>query len=50
MPLVIVECGFLSNPQEAELLGQEEYQNLMAEAVTEGVKAYLEEQPVGLSF
>ena len=50
VPLVIVECGFLSNPREAELLGEEEYQNLMAEAVTEGVKAYLEEQPVGLSF
>ncbi len=29
-PAVLVECGFLSNPQEAELLSNEEYQNELA--------------------
>lgn len=41
-PLTIVECGFLSNPDEAQLLGQEEYQQKIAHAVAEGVKTYLD--------
>ena len=40
-PVVIVECGFLSNPEEAELLNTEEYQQKMAEAIAEGVFKYL---------
>lgn len=40
--LNIVECGFLSNPQEAALLLQEEYQKKVAEAVAEGIRKYLE--------
>ena len=39
--LNIVECGFLTNPQEAELLQQEEYQKKIAEAVVQGVEHYL---------
>ena len=50
VPLVIVECGFLSNPQEAELLGQEEYQKTLAQAIADGVETCLSGQPVGLSF
>ncbi|MBR5153037.1 MAG: N-acetylmuramoyl-L-alanine amidase, partial [Clostridia bacterium] len=30
IPSVIIECGFLSNPDEAKLLSQEEYQQKMA--------------------
>jgi len=41
-PLVIVECGFLSNVQEANLLITEEYQQKMAEAIAEGIKQYLD--------
>lgn len=41
VPTVIVECGFLSNPKEAELLNTEEYQQKMAEAVAAGVLEYL---------
>ena len=37
VPSVIVECGFLSNPQEAELLKQEEYQKKLAEAIYAGL-------------
>lgn len=42
VPLVIVECGFLSNPEEAALLGTKEYQTKVAEAVAAGVVQYLE--------
>ena len=36
-PTVIVECGFLSNYEEAELLETEEYQKKVAEAVKTGI-------------
>ena len=41
-PTVIVECGFLSNPDEAALLSSEEYQQKVAEAVCMGVISYYE--------
>lgn len=41
-PTVIVECGFLSNPNEAELLSSEEYQNKVAQAIYMGVVSYYE--------
>lgn len=37
VPTIIVECGFLSNWEEAEKLVDEEYQEQMAEAVTKGI-------------
>jgi N-acetylmuramoyl-L-alanine amidase len=37
----IVECGFLSNPDEEELLKQETYQQKMAEAIAEGIENFL---------
>lgn len=40
-PLIIVECGFLSNWAEAKLLTSEEYQEKMAEAICEGIVDYL---------
>lgn len=45
-PLVIVECGFLSNWKEAGLLVTEEYQKKMAEAIFAGLEAYLNTEPV----
>ena len=41
VPLIIVECGFLSNQEEAEKLVTEEYQMKIAEAVCEGVLGYI---------
>lgn len=38
---VIVECGFLSNPQEEKLLLQEDYQKKIAKAVKKGILEYL---------
>lgn len=40
-PIVIVECGFLSNQAEAEKLCTEEYQDSVAWAVHMGVMQYL---------
>ncbi|MBO5197231.1 MAG: N-acetylmuramoyl-L-alanine amidase [Lachnospiraceae bacterium] len=39
-PTVIVECGFLSNPQEADLLASEEYQEKVAFALHLGILEY----------
>ena len=41
IPIVIVECGFLSNPEEAKLLGEEKYQEKVADAVCAGIMEYL---------
>lgn len=42
--LVIAECGFLTNPDEAALLQTEEYQEKVARALAEGITAYLEQE------
>ena len=41
-PAVIVECGFLSNWKEAEMLKTEEYQEKIAMAMKKGILEYLE--------
>lgn len=43
-PAIIVECGFLSNSDEAALLIDSEYQKKVAGAIAEGVLEYLELQ------
>lgn len=37
----IVECGFLSNPEEEALLKTENYQQKMAESIAEGIEKFL---------
>ena len=39
-PVVIVECGFLSNPNEEKMLLDEEYQQSVAEAIRDGICEY----------
>lgn len=41
IPTVIVECGFLSSYTEAEKLADDEYQNRIAAAVSEGILQYI---------
>lgn len=41
-PTVIVECGFLSNPTEADLLMQDSYQENIAHAIFLGILSYYE--------
>ncbi|MBR1747285.1 MAG: N-acetylmuramoyl-L-alanine amidase [Clostridia bacterium] len=43
-PSVIVECGFLSNPEDEALLNDENYRRQLAEAIACGVKEYLSNQ------
>lgn len=43
-PIVIIECGFLSNWKEAEALVTEEYQEKVAWAIHMGVLEYLNER------
>lgn len=42
-PMVIAECGFLSNPQEAELLVQDSYQEKVAQVLHGGIMEYLKQ-------
>jgi len=42
-PTVIVECGFLSNSEEADLLNTNEYQDKVAWAIMMGIIEYLNE-------
>lgn len=40
-PVLIVECGFLSNPQEEQILNDEAYQERLAEGIANGILSYL---------
>lgn len=42
IPMTIVECGFLSNPDEEKLLQTEEYQNKIAWGIYIGIQNYFE--------
>lgn len=43
IPSVLVECGFLSNPEEAKLLATESYQEQLAFAICCGINKFLQE-------
>lgn len=43
IPIIIIECGFLSNPEEAEKLTTKEYQKEMAQAIADGITACLKD-------
>lgn len=44
IPMTIVECGFLSNPQEAQKLLTDEYQNELAWGIYNGILKYFNEK------
>lgn len=43
IPTTIVECGFLSNPEEEKLLLEDEYQNKLAWGIYNGIINYFYE-------
>ena len=45
-PAVIVECGFLSNPEEEAKLKTQQYQKEVAKAIRQGITVYLKGQGV----
>jgi len=42
MPAVLVECGFISNPNEELRLIQYDFQNMIANGIVAGIKRYYE--------
>lgn len=40
IPITIVECGFLSNPEEEQLLQTDEYQDKLAWGIYNGINVY----------
>jgi N-acetylmuramoyl-L-alanine amidase len=45
IPSILVETGFISNPQEASKLRSRDYQQKMASAIHDGVKSWFVENP-----
>lgn len=41
MPSVLLDIGYLTNPQEEQRMLKDEFQNSVAEAIGNGVKEYL---------
>lgn len=44
-PIAIIECGFLSNPQEAELLQNSQYQKKLAVGIFKGITEFTGKKP-----
>ena len=45
VPSVLIECGFLSNPEDERKLQEPAYQQLLAEGIADGVLAFLSSRP-----
>jgi N-acetylmuramoyl-L-alanine amidase len=45
IPSILVETGYLSNPEEARQLAQRDYQRRMARAIADGIIAYMDSYP-----
>lgn len=45
MPAVLVECGFISNPEEANLLTDDNFINKIVDGIAEGIEIYLSKNP-----
>lgn len=43
-PAVLIECGFLSNPEECEKLSEKEYQKRLSFSIVCGIIKYMEEK------
>ncbi len=43
MPSILVETGFISNPDECKRLMTTEYQKIIAQGIVDGIKRYIEE-------
>lgn len=45
VPSILVETGFISNPDEENKLREESYQNALADALLSGIQRYFEKNP-----
>ncbi|MCI4218103.1 N-acetylmuramoyl-L-alanine amidase AmiB [Dickeya dianthicola] len=46
IPSLLVETGFISNPSEERLLGSNEYQEKIANAIYQGLRSYFQTHPL----
>ena len=46
VPVVLVECGFLSNPGDVEKLKKDSYQDKLSEFIYNGIVAFFGKKPV----
>ena len=46
VPSILLEMGYMSNPDEDRLLNTEEYQALLVEGIVRGLTGYFDEHPV----
>lgn len=46
MPSILVETGFISNPQDRKLLVRKNFQNKMANAIFSGINSYYHKRPL----
>ena len=44
VPVILIECGFLSNPEEKEKLQNPEYQSKIAEGIAKGFLNYINQK------
>ena len=45
MPSILVETGFISNPDEARRLSQKDHQENLARAIASGIEQFMRENP-----
>ena len=43
-PAILVECGFITNPEEEARLQEKDYQKQLAEAIADGLEAWWKEE------
>ncbi len=48
MPAILIEIGFISNPEEAKFLQDDHYLNIVTEEIAEGIKLYINNTSAGI--
>ena len=50
VPSILVETGFISNPEEARKLNTKKHRDLLAKAIFKGIRSYFYDNPPADSF
>jgi N-acetylmuramoyl-L-alanine amidase len=49
MPAVLVEMGFLSNPEQAQQIASQEFQNAFAQGLYDAIVKFRDSLPTGVA-